>query len=184
MDASHIEDLKQASSKMSGASRRLFQAEMTLKYCEGNARKAERIFGWNRNAVELGLNEKRTGIVCLGAQKACCGNKPREERHPDAAAALWDIADSYSQQDPSFKSTRCFTRLTASEAIKRLMDAGLDEEALPSPSTMAEILNRNGYRLRAVVKAKPLKKIPETDAIFANIKKKTGNRRATAKPNG
>ena len=40
---------------------------------------------------------------------------------------------------------------------------------------MAEVLNRNGYRLRKVLKAKPLKKIPETDAIFINIKEKDGN---------
>jgi hypothetical protein len=38
---------------------------------------------------------------------------------------------------------------------------------------MAEVLNRMGYRLRKVVKAKPQKKIKETDAIFDNIKKKT-----------
>ena len=39
---------------------------------------------------------------------------------------------------------------------------------------MAEILNRNGYRLLKVVKAKPQKKLPETDAIFSNIKEKDG----------
>jgi hypothetical protein len=37
------------------------------------------------------------------------------------------------------------------------------------------VLNRNGYRLRKVVKAKPQKKIPETNAIFENIKKKMGS---------
>jgi hypothetical protein len=37
---------------------------------------------------------------------------------------------------------------------------------------MAEVLNRMGYRLRKVVKAKPQKKIKETDSIFDNIKKK------------
>jgi Rhodopirellula transposase DDE domain len=40
---------------------------------------------------------------------------------------------------------------------------------LPSPSTMAEVLNHLGFRLRRVVKAKPQKKIKETDAIFDNI---------------
>ena len=34
------------------------------------------------------------------------------------------------------------------------------------------MLNRNGYRLRPVVKAKP-QKIPETDAIFANLRDKS-----------
>jgi hypothetical protein len=38
---------------------------------------------------------------------------------------------------------------------------------------MAAVLNRLGFRLRKVVKAKPQKKIKETDAIFDNIKKKT-----------
>jgi hypothetical protein len=37
---------------------------------------------------------------------------------------------------------------------------------------MAEVLNRMGFRLRKVVKAKPQKKLQETDAIFANIKKR------------
>ena len=46
LSASQIEDLKLASSKMSGAERRAFQATMTLKYCRGNARLAERIFGF------------------------------------------------------------------------------------------------------------------------------------------
>ncbi len=36
---------------------------------------------------------------------------------------------------------------------------------------MAEVLNRNGYRLRPVLKAKP-QKIPETDALFANLHEK------------
>jgi len=38
---------------------------------------------------------------------------------------------------------------------------------------MAAVLNRLGFRLRKVMKAKPQKKLAETDAIFANIEKKT-----------
>jgi hypothetical protein len=47
---------------------------------------------------------------------------------------------------------------------------------LPSPTTMAEVLNRMGFRLRKVVKAKPQKKIKETEAIFDNVKKKMPTR--------
>lgn len=43
-----IEDLKLAAAKMSGAKRREFAVEMTNKYCQGSARKAERVFGWKR----------------------------------------------------------------------------------------------------------------------------------------
>jgi len=53
-----------------------------------------------------------------------------------------------------------------------LKEAGFKEDDLPSLSSMANILNRSGYRLRKVVKAKPLKKIKETNDIFENIKKR------------
>ena len=41
---------------------------------------AEEVFGWSRHTVALGLHERCTGIICLGAQEACCGNKRWEER--------------------------------------------------------------------------------------------------------
>jgi hypothetical protein len=37
---------------------------------------------------------------------------------------------------------------------------------------MATILNRLGFRLRKVLKAKPQKKIAQTAAIFENLKKR------------
>jgi Rhodopirellula transposase DDE domain len=179
LSASQIEDLKLASSKMSGAERRAFPT-MILKYCRGNARLAERIFGWGRDTVQLGLNEQRTGVICQGAQAACSGDKLWEEKHPEVAQALWALAELHSQQDPTFRTLLSYTRLTAAEALKQLRAQGFQEDQLPSPSTMANVLNRNGYRLCKVLKAKPLKKLPETDAIpstklrtgFANIKEK------------
>jgi hypothetical protein len=157
-DAGHREDLKLAASKMLGAERRAFQAAMAVKYCAGSARQAEAVFGWSRQAVELGLHEQRTGVVCLSAQSAFGGDKLWEEKHPAAAAVLWELAEAHSQQDPTFRTTQSFTRLTAAEALRQLRARGVAEAELPSPSTMAEILNRNGYRLRPVLKAKPQKK--------------------------
>ena len=159
---------------MTGAERRAFQAAMTLKYCQGNARLAERVFGWGRETVQLGLNERRTGIICWGMQSTYGGDKWWEEKHPEVAQALWTLAQGQSQQDPTFRTLLSYTRLPAAEALKQLRSQGFREDQLPSPSTMAEILNRNGYRLRKVVKAKPQKKLPETDAIFSNIKDKDG----------
>ena len=157
-DAGHLDDLKLAASKMLGAERRAFQAAMALKYCAGGPRQAEVVFGWSRRAVELGLHEKRTGIVCLSMQSAFAGDKLWEEKHPEVADALWALAQSHSQQDPTFHTTLSFTRLTAAEALKQLRARGFAEEVLPSASTMAQVLNRNGYRLRPVLKAKPQKK--------------------------
>jgi len=149
-----------AASKLLGAQRRSFQAAMAVKYCQGNSRQAEQVFGWSRHTVALGLHERRTGIVCLGAQQAYCGNKLWEERHPEAAAALCALAETHSQPDPTFRTTLYYTRLTAAQALQQLRALGFAEEVLPSPSTMAQVLNRNGYQLRPVLKAKPQKKSP------------------------
>ena len=60
---------------MSGPKRRAFEAEMTLKYCQGDPVQAETRFGWGRHTVEVGLAERRTGIICLGAQSAFSGRQ-------------------------------------------------------------------------------------------------------------
>ena len=173
---SQIVDLRLAASKMTGATRRAFQAEMALKYCGGNPLLAETIFGWGRHTVEMGLAERRTGIMCLGAQSAFSGRKPWADTQPEAAEALWRLAEAHAQQDPTFRTTLAYTRLTAKAALEALRAQGYSEDQLPSPSTMAAVLNRTGFRLRKVVKAKPQKKIAETDAIFDNIEKKITRR--------
>ena len=169
---SQIEDLRLAATQMTGAARRAFQAEMTLKYCHGSARLAETLLGWSREAVEVGLAERRTGLVCIGGHAAWSGRKRWEEKNPDAAKALQELAEAHAQQDPTFRTPLAYTRLTAKAAGEALQAQGIAEARLPSPSTMAEVLNRLGYRLRKVLKAKPQKKIAETDAIFANLKKR------------
>jgi hypothetical protein len=125
----------------------------------------------------VGLAERRTGILCLGAQSAFSGRKRWEEQYPEVAEALRRLAEAHAQQDPTFRTTLAYTRLTARAALAALRAQGYGGEQLPSPSTMAEVLNRLGFRLRKVVKDKPQKKIAETDAIFDNIEKKTKKRR-------
>jgi Rhodopirellula transposase DDE domain len=149
---------------------------MAVKYCGGNPLLAETIFGWGRHTVAVGLAERRTGFTCLGAQAAFSGRKPWEETQPEAAAALWRLAEAHAQQDPTFRTTLAYTRLTAKAALAALRAQGYREAQLPSLSTMAAVLNRLGFRLRKVVKAKPPKKIAETDAMVANIEKKITKR--------
>ena len=174
LSASQIQDLRLAAAQMTGATRRAFQAEMTLKYCHGSARFAETVLGWSRDAIEVGLAEQRTGIRCVGAHSAWSGRKRWEEKYPEAAKVLRELAEAHAQQDPTFRTTLAYTRLTAKAAREAVRAHGIAETQLPSASTMAEVLNRLGYRLRKVLKAKPQKKIPETDAIFANLKKRPG----------
>ena len=181
---SQLADFRLAASQMTGSKRRAFQAEMAWKYCGGNPLLAATLFGWGRHTVEVGLAERRTGSMCLGAPAACSGRKRWEDTHPEAAEALRRRAEAHAHHDPTFRTTLASTRLTAQSALAAWRAQGYGADQLPSPSTMAEGLNRMGFRLRKVVKAKPQKKMAETDAIFANIEQKTNKRRPRSGSNG
>ena len=82
LSPSQISDLRLAAQKMTGVERRSFQAQMSLKYCNGNARQTERVFGWGRGTVELGLNERKTGIICIGLQSGYSGAQRSKSKYP------------------------------------------------------------------------------------------------------
>ena len=74
------------------------------------------------------------------------------------------------QTDPTFRSTRIYSPLSAEELRLRLISQrGYQDAQLPSTRTLRNKLNELGYRLRKVRKCQPLKKIPETNAIFEAV---------------
>ena len=144
----HIATIKDAASKLTGAKRRAFQAQVALDYLDGSPRRAERVFGWCRNAVELGLNELRTGIICLG-NTSSRGNRKTEVKQPSLKRDIRSLAEPQSQQDPKFQSPLLYTRMTARAMRQALIDQkGWKTEELPCEKTIGNILNRLGYRLR------------------------------------
>ena len=133
------------------------EAEVTRDYLGGNIWKAEKVFGWSHKTVELGLNALRTGITCLGDFSAR-GNRKTEEKVPELEADIRAVAEPESQADPKFQSPFRFTRMTAKAMRQALIDQkGWTDEELPHRNTIGEILNRLGFKLRRVQKAKPLK---------------------------
>lgn len=63
-----------------------------------------------------------------------------------------------------------YTRLSAAEVRRQLIEQkGYSDEELPSLETIRRRLNELGYTLKRVAKAKPIKKIPETEAIFEQV---------------
>ena len=171
LSAQHIATIKDAAKKLTGPKRRAFQAQVAIDYLDARPRKAERVFGWDRATVALGLNELRTGIVCVDNFKAR-GNKKSEEKNRQLEVDIRSLAEPESQIDPKFQSTFKYTRITAKAMRKALIEKkGWKDEDLPCEKTIGNILNRLDYRLRRVQKAKPLKKVKETDAIFNNLEK-------------
>jgi hypothetical protein len=75
----------------------------------------------------------------------------------------------HSQIDPSFKSQRIYVRVTARYIFKELILKKGYELGSFCLKTIENVLNRLGYTLKKVLKTKPLKKIPQTDAIFENV---------------
>jgi len=79
LSPSQLADLRLAASQMSGPKRRAFEAEMAVKYC--GATPLGRNPVWlGRQTVALGLAERRTGLICLGAQSAFSGRKRWEDQ--------------------------------------------------------------------------------------------------------
>ena len=161
--------LQQGARRLQGHERRLFMAEVALKLCKGNARKAERRFGWGRETVTKGLHELKQGVRCL--ENFAARRRPRtEEKQPQLARDIRGIVEPHTQADPELKTERRYCNLSASDVLEALQKKGYTKENLPSERTMRDILNRMNYRLKRIRKGKPLKKTPQTNAIFANVK--------------
>src|SRR6516165_1276235 len=160
--------IRSGAKRLTGYQRRLFQAEVATALCGGCARQAERRFGWGRDTVEKGLHELRHGLRCLEDFTAR-GRRRSEEKDPRLAADIRAIVEPHTYADPELKSPRRYTNLSAAEVRDALIAEGYSPTELPSERTMRDILNRMNYRLKRIRKGKPLKKIEETDAIFANV---------------
>ena len=161
--------IRSGARRLTGYRRRSFQAEVTTELCGGNARQAERRFGWGRETVEKGLQERRHGVRCL-EHFAARGRRRSEEKDPQLAADIRAIVEPHTHADPELKSSRRSTNLSAAEVRAALIEKGYPRPELPSERTMRDILNRMNYRLKRLQKGRPLKKTEQTDAIFANVR--------------
>lgn len=123
-------------------------AKVTEDYFEGSARKAETVLGWNRHSVQLGLHERRSGIICVDNYRAR-GSHKSEAILPNLEADIRSLVDAQAQADPKFQSTFLYARISARAVREALIsEKGYDVAQLPTRQTIGEILNRLGYRLK------------------------------------
>jgi transposase len=162
---------KDIANKLKGHERRTFMAQVVKLLGQGGQRCAERELNWNRVTMRKGMHELESGIACIDAFSAR-GRKRAEEQLPNLVNDIKAIADEQSQTDPTFKTTRLYTRISAKEVRKQLIrQKGYTDDELPSEETVRVKLNELGYQLRSVQKCQPQKKIPETDDIFEQLHK-------------
>lgn len=162
--------MQRAAARLTGHRKRLFRAEVAVVLCGGSARRAERRFGWGRDAVTTGLHELASGIRCV-EDFAARGRVRSEDADPRRAADIRELVEPSPHAAPELKTDRRYTDLAARGVLARLRThTGYTPADLPSERAMRDILNRMGYRLTRVRAARPLKKTPETDAIFAHVR--------------
>jgi hypothetical protein len=129
---------------LKGSARRMFMARTVEALGEGGQRLAERELGWNRGTMRKGKHEVECGIACIDGFKLR-GRKRSEERLPNLLRDLISIVDGQSQADPQFRTTRLYTRLTATEVRRQLMaQKGYTDEELPTAETIGAKLNQLG----------------------------------------
>jgi hypothetical protein len=137
--------------------RRMAMGDIAVSLLDSKERVAEDVFGWNRDTVEMGINELRTGVTCVNELSA--RQKPKtEEKYPGMLKDIQEIMDPRSQAEPRLRTTLLYTNLTAQAVFNALHEKGWSEDELPTVRTISNILYRHNYRLRTVVKTKVQKK--------------------------
>lgn len=142
--------------KLKGSNRRKYMAEVAQKV--GSERKVAQELGWDRGTIRKGQQELKSGIDYKDAFDKR-GRKRSEEQLPTLRADIQALVEGESQTDPTFKSSRLYTRLSANEVRQQLIkQKGYSDEQLPSVRTIANRLNEWGYHLKRVRKSKPKKR--------------------------
>lgn len=172
MDGNSDQLLISAAGKLKGRERRMFLAEVCEVLCDSSARKAEQRFGWGRETIQKGIEERALSDEERAARPSSNnrGKKRTEEQNPQLAIDIRLIVEPHTHTDPELKTDRLYTNLSAKEVREELQKRGYAEDELPSERTLRDILNRMNYRLKRIQKGKPLKKTEHTDAIFENVK--------------
>lgn len=137
--------------------RRAAMGDAALSLLDGKPRVAEDVFGWNRGVVELGMREFMSGIVCIND----ISNRRRlkaEEKSPQLLADIMEIMNPHSQAESHLRTTLLYTNLTPKAVYGALLEKGWRQDELPTMQTIANMLDRHGYRLRIVEKTKVQKK--------------------------
>jgi hypothetical protein len=129
---------------------------------------AKRELGWDRTTIRKGIHELKSGMVCFD-NVGMRGRKGFAAALPQLQQDLREIGEAPSQTDPTFRTTQLYRRLTAAEAKRQLLEKGYNEEDLPSERSLCRMLSELGFKPRRVAKSKPLRKVPQTDAIFEAV---------------
>jgi hypothetical protein len=144
--------LNETKGNLSGYKCRHFMAQVVDTMLDGSPMRAEKELGWNRVTLSKALKELRGGF-CFIDHYHLRGRNRAEENLPALLDDIRELADRYSQTDPTFRTTRQYTRLTTTALRQQLIDEnGYTDAELPTEETIRTKLNVLGYGLKRVKK--------------------------------
>lgn len=135
----------------------------------GGQRLAEKCLAWNRKTIRKGRHELESGedIVDRFHDR---GRKAIEDHLPNLLSDIQSIVEPHAQTDPTFRSKRLYAPLTAKEIHHRLQTVkGYKKHELPTVRTISNKLSKLDIHPQRVSKCKPIRRIPETEAIFEQV---------------
>lgn len=160
--------LAETAFQLKGSAKRKFMAQTVMELGFGGQRLVERELGWNRCSIRKGMKELKSGIICVDNFSAK-GRLKAELYLPNLLSDIKDIVDCQTQTDPSFKSKRLYTRLSAAKVRTQLIEKyNYSDDVLPSEETIRVKLNGLGYKLRRVAKIQPQKKFQKPKPYLTN----------------
>ena len=146
------EMLNETRANLSGYKRRHFMAQVVESMLDSSPMRADMELGWIRKTLATALDESRGGF-CYIDHYHLRGRKRAEEHLPKLLDDIRELADRYSQTDPTFRTTRQYTRLTTAALRQQLIDEkGYTDAELPTEETIRTKLNAMGYGLKRVKK--------------------------------
>ncbi|MEZ4527320.1 MAG: hypothetical protein R2941_15485 [Desulfobacterales bacterium] len=150
--------LLETCSVLIGPEKRKFMGKVVKLSGKGGQRRAERELGWNRKTVQKGAKELESGFDCIDNFSGR-GRKRSEEHLPDLLKDIKEIVEPETQTDPTFRTTRLYTPLTAEEVRSRLIhDKNCNDGELPKVRTIQTKLNELNFHPSKVKKSRPQKK--------------------------
>jgi hypothetical protein len=157
-----IRTLREAARRLTGPSRRQFQAQVALDYLDGSPRRVEQVLGWGRGAVELGLHELRTGIICQD-DYTTRGRKGIEVIDPTIVAKLEQLLINDIAGDPMNEQRWIRTSLSHLSGELTKMSYSISRD------TVRRLLRDMGFSRKSNKRRQPKPKCPTRNEQFEYI---------------
>src|SRR5450756_2503733 len=156
---------------LKNSDRRIFMARVVKALGKGGQRYAEDELNWNRDVIRKGMHELERGIRCIDHFSGR-GRKPIEEHLPNLIEDIDAIVKGQSQTDPTFKTTRLYTRLSSAEVRQQLIEQKrVHRFRFTLRRNNSSKITGTWLSYAFGTKKSTEKKIPQTNAIFDQLNK-------------